>query len=375
MAGPIIEALRRFRENRPERVAARRSFIRDLINPLASIDETDRAQGATVMRRPLRRGGAFASLGGVQTARHDHKGREQVMPAPRKMQDDPAGPDTTPSRAYDGDGTGTAMQATPVSRPRNAQPAEPDRSYGTAAPEVIRSETMGLPAPSSGFGMSVPTEVEALRQQVAASDARVNQLQQYMAQQGEQGQSTAFTMAGKLAQMEMAKSNNARVALSQAEERHRGSPEYKVAQRQALIRRAFETGDWQTFHTHVTSEEAFQTKAGPYTDAEIAPNMARPHITKHIWDSFVRHNGMPTDPVQRSNIIRAAQYAFPLATRWLKEDTGDPTTKVVDRAATEQRFVGEMNALYNRDGDPGVELYFRAMAHLAFNPDTAQQEQ
>jgi hypothetical protein len=53
--GPIRTAIREFIDNRPERVARRREFLRDLLNPLDVIGETDRQQGVSVERRPIRR--------------------------------------------------------------------------------------------------------------------------------------------------------------------------------------------------------------------------------------------------------------------------------------------------------------------------------
>lgn len=53
--GPIRTAIREFIDNRPERVARRREFLRDLLNPLDVIGETDRQQGVEVERRPIRR--------------------------------------------------------------------------------------------------------------------------------------------------------------------------------------------------------------------------------------------------------------------------------------------------------------------------------
>lgn len=61
--GPIRTAIREFIDNRPERVARRRDFLRDLLNPLDVIGETDRQQGVDVERRPIRR--MIANLSGI----------------------------------------------------------------------------------------------------------------------------------------------------------------------------------------------------------------------------------------------------------------------------------------------------------------------
>ena len=110
MAGPIREAIKQFRENRRERVQARRG-----LNSLDSIGASDEMQGSAVRRQPraLR---LFRSLG-AGTSRQDLIGsRKQVAkPAPRMLQQNPDGPDTgrdAGKRDYSGDALGKVTKGT-----------------------------------------------------------------------------------------------------------------------------------------------------------------------------------------------------------------------------------------------------------------------
>jgi hypothetical protein len=356
MAGPIIEALRRFRENAPARIEARRSFIRDLIDPMRSIGDADEMQGVRVFRRPVRRGGVFASLGGVQTARHDMKGREQIMPAPRQMQEDPAGPDTTMSRAYDGDGTGTPMQSTAYARPRNAQPENPDRTAGTAALPVVQSETIALPPPSGAAQPQSMSPLDRARQNAAAASARAEAGLKMLATSTGDKYRDQNVMVGIMAQK-----RDADAELRRQEALHQASPEYRIGEQDKLIQRAFETGDWETFHRHVTSQNTLMTKTGPFVDNEIGPRMAQPQVAKRVWSVFKDHNGLGgiADLEKRATLMQAVRYAFPP----VRDDKG-----IVDRKKSIANIEHAFNSMFNQHGDPEIAAYFRKLAIVSIGP-------
>lgn len=361
MAGPIIEALRRFRENAPARREARRNFIRDLIDPMASIEDTDRMQSVGVFRRPIRRGGAFSSLGGVQTANHAHKGRAQIMPVPRKMQEDPAGPDLTPDRAYDGDGTGTPMQTTQFTRPRNTQPENPDRTAGTAAIPPVRSESIALPPPSDALEPPALVEARRLHGERAAVAGRLPQ-----ALAASTGDAAKDQMVAVAIQQQM---HDAREELRRQEELHRNSPEYASRQQEQMMERAFQTGNWETFHQNATTGAMIRDNKGvPVAiDNDMARRIAQPFVSKRVWGSFLQNNGLPADPADRAALVQATRYAFPPVM------TGPKDKEEADYGATVARIQAYFNGNFNQPGDPVLAEYFRKLAIATAGPKSQYQ--
>lgn len=370
MAGPIIEALRRFRENRPARVEARRARFRELLNPLDSIQNTDSMQGVSVDRQPTRRGGMFASLGGVQTARHDMKGAPQPAVPQRAPQQNPAGPDTVRSRAYDGDGTGMASQAkapapTKTASQRQQQPTEsPDRTYGSPAPQVVRSETQDLPAPAedirlpspAGDGDQLPAHIQQMQRELQELDAQIQAGNRTMAGINNPDQ---FRMAqGVLAGVTQSRHSKA-ADLEAAMEQYRATPAYKSGMLQPLMASALKTGDWETFDRHASAQHTIVTKDGAAVPENVGQKMARPVINNYVRQSFERHNGLPTDPEQRASLIRGLRYAYPV----VRDAKG-----TMNRDASIQEITFALNSEFNQGGDPELADYFRNLAIVVVGP-------
>jgi len=177
--GPIRSLIKEFRENRPvrqqrrqERRQKRRAVIRELFSPLSAIDSADRSQGVAVRRSP---GKLFRSVG-VGTANQQVLGRNPVkMPADRKMQNNPDGPDTGKDagrRPYDGDGQGKPYDAKTPKAEQVPSPKQPrftttsQQSRQTQTPRQERVPTMesGGSLPSLPSPTTPPSRDEKIQQ-------------------------------------------------------------------------------------------------------------------------------------------------------------------------------------------------------------------
>ena len=351
MAGPIIEALQRFRDSRQERVQRRRGVVRDLLNPFDSIGQSDQMQGLTVSRRPLQRGGLFASLGGNQTSRQDMRGSPMQMPSPRVGQDNPAGPDTVRARDYDGDGnTRTpAMQVGQKARLPMTAAANPDRTYGMAGPQPVQGGMESLPNP-------------------AAPASRRDQLlqQRDQARAGMQGivgqlRDTSLTPA-QLAQMpyqavaQQSLTASIGEELAALDEQEQGSLKYKNDQLTAMVPDAISTGEWHRFDQTARGLFAMAGKDGTQiSDPSAGRNAAIPYIQRHAQQVFEQYNGLagvPTDA--RASMLRSLAYAYPISPAAINNN---------EASEIEQRRISsQLNGLYNLDNNAEKADYFNSLA-------------
>lgn len=358
MAGPLIQALRNFVQNRPERVERRRNFISDLLTPFDAIGRTDEMQGVSTFRRPVQRGGLFSSLGGNQTARQDMRGAPILMPN-RRTRPTPAyaaSADTGMSRPDNSDANGNGipdsqeLQMTPQARTRITQPANPDRTYGTARPAPVQGGVADLPAP--------PTDRRS--ELIQARDKHRRTLESLTGQFSNQTltdeQLKQMPYAAVMANSALSDVSDELAAL---DEQSRNSLQGKTADLTALAGDSLRTGEWGTFDNSARALYSVVTKDGVQAppDPNVGRSIAKPYIQKQAKEIFQRYNGLAqAPPDERAALLMSMKYAHPIA----QDAVGDDKKSEVEV----RRIALELDALYNINQHPGTREYFEGLARM-----------
>lgn len=332
MAGPIIEALRRMRANTEARVAYGGGMIRNMLGfrppvahreamaPLAQYipDHPDAPQDF----------GVFHSLGGVRTANHAMKGMPVSSPMQRQMQQDPAGPDTTPDRAYDGDGN-------------------------VVVPTPVRGETEALPAPPAARPTGLMAEREAAARAVEQARQRLD------AATG--GPDILKAQSLVVAAARQQKRVDELLAAEQAAQKN--SMAGIADELEVFAKHGLNTGDWSR---HGLAAKRVYVERNPKTGESDDPmfldtyarQMAAPAVLNHLAQVFADHGTLNAlSPQQQAAAKRSLAYIFPLPPDIAKDER-----RTVDWW---RGVVSQLNSQYNGHGDPDFRAYLETLATAA----------
>lgn len=357
MAGPLIQALRNFVQNRPERVERRRNFISDLLTPFDAIGRTDEMQGVSTFRRPVQRGGLFSSLGGNQTARQDMRGAPLIMPN-RRTRPTPAyaaSADTGMSRPDNSDANGNGipdsqeLQMTPQARTRITQPANPDRTYGTARPAPVQGGVADLPAPPTDRRSELIQARDQYRRSLSDMTRRF---------QDEPLTEEQLKQMPYAAVMANSALSDVSAELEAMDAKASTSLQGKTADLTALAGDSLKTGEWGTFDNSAKAMYAVVTKDGvQMADPNAGRSIAKPYIQKHAKEIFQKYNGLAqAPPDERASLLRSMTYAYPIA----QDAVGNTKKSELEK----RRISAELNALYNINQNTGVASYFDSLAEM-----------
>lgn len=297
--GPIRSLIKEFRENRPvrqqrrqERRQQRRAVIRELFSPLSAIDNADRSQGVAVRRSP---GKLFRSVG-VGTANQQVLGRNPVkMPADRKMQNNPDGPDTGKDagrRPYDGDGQGKPYDATTPKAEQVPSPKQPrftttsQQSRQTQTPRQERVPAMesgsSLPSlPSPTTPPSLDEQIRQVKQQLDSLPVPTGSDTKEYARDAHRRAALNQTYSRLMTEQQLARTQ--RIAAEDKEAKRRAESPMNVVNE--AMRYGEETGDWGTAIARAAAPDAVGP-ANPY-QGEIIRN-AQMGFVRQLGQRIVR---------------------------------------------------------------------------------------
>jgi len=376
METPILDAIRQFRENRPERVAARRDRIRDLLTPFSSDEPA--AEPASRIGKFLRSLGAGSSRQDLMPER-----KSILMPEARSPQTYANGPDTgadAGKRAYDGDGN----------LPDNPAMVLPNPAIQGGTTSLPAVPPMALPRPTARTADDYTAEIEQLRQNLTKpmkKDERVaieKQIGLTIAERARlemrQEEADALARADRTlkderdytegreefkartitdanAAAEASKSKN-ELALQQAKIDAESLP---AMMRQAEIsaENAYETTNWQAFNATVLSSNLVQRGMDklpvPGADASVK-ELSRAPISRKAAEKLQQFGGLAAMPPEETlKLSSALAYAYPVT----------PGIKGSAAITAEiARVQQQMNQTMNLTNDQKMFDYLGKLAHM-----------
>jgi hypothetical protein len=361
METPIRDAIQTFRENRPQRVAARRERIRDLLTPFSSDDSAP---------EPVSRIGKFLRSLGTGSSRQDlmPERKSIMMPEPRSPQTYANGPDVgadAMKRPYAGDATDNPAMALPspaIQGGTDNLPAVPDSGgYPTVA--GLQKQIYDM---SQTMGGLQKDELRAAQTKMIALSSVLNNLkadQQYTDARGDATRDTAAKQQGELAVV----GEKARVEGQLIRDKARFDESAAKAARDAVALpalteqartsalQAYETGNWPAFEAGVMATTLVpKDQGGMPLDKGVARRIAMAPIGQMAISLFRQHGGWAqVPPEDMDKLSRAFQYAYPV--------TSDEKGRIAS-VAEYQRIYRDMNQTMNLNSDPAVSKYLRAIA-------------